>query len=171
MSDSSELRADHEAEVSRLEREISMLLRRSRSAMKVMAGRVHPAVDAASYTVLLTIARTEPLRLVELAEEIGLDKSTMSRQVTALTKLGLVRRRPDPDDGRAFLLELSDEGEQQLAELSRQRHDAWLERLDDWSTEEIASLADGLTKLAALIAAPAPHRPAEIRSGAAVGSR
>lgn len=158
MSDSSELRVDHDAEVSRLEREVSMLMRRARSTMKVMAGRVHPAVDAASYAVLLTIARTEPLRLVDLADEIGLDKSTMSRQVTSLIKLGLVRRRPDPEDGRAFLLELSDEGERQLAELSQQRHDAWLERLDDWSTEEIASLADGLTKLAALMTAPQSDR-------------
>jgi DNA-binding MarR family transcriptional regulator len=62
--------------------------------------------------------------------------------------VGLVRRRPDPQDGRAFLLELTDDGRQRLDEVMRLRHDHWRERLDSWSTGEIAALADGLTRLA-----------------------
>lgn len=139
---------EHDAQVERLEREVSLLLRRSRGVARALAGRVHPDIDAGSYAVLVAVARAAPVRLVELAEEFGLDKSTMSRQVTSLLSVGLVRRRPDPQDGRAFLLELSDDGQQRLDEVMRLRHEHWRARLDSWSTGEIAALADGLTRLA-----------------------
>ncbi len=149
--------AEHDAQVERLAREVSLLLRRSRSVLRALAGRIHPEVDAGAYAVLLTIGRAGPLRLVELAEEFSLDKSTMSRQVTSLLELGLVARRPDPDDGRAFLLELSPDGRERLDAVSRARHEVWRERLGEWSTEEIGALADGLTRLATTL--PVPERP------------
>jgi DNA-binding MarR family transcriptional regulator len=147
---------DHDAQVERLEREVSLLMRRSRTVLRTLATRLHPDVDAGSYAVLLAIARAAPLRLVELAEEFGLDKSTMSRQVSALLRLGLVRRSPDPLDGRAFLLELSDDGRHRLEEVSRARHEEWRERLAAWTTDDIATLADGLTRLAATLSPPEP---------------
>lgn len=150
---------EHDAEVERLEREVSMLLRRSRSVLRALAGRVHPDIDAGSYAVLLTISRSAPLRLVELADEFGLDKSTMSRQVTALQSLGLVRRRPDPEDGRAFLLELSEDGRRRLDEVKRSRHEVWRERLASWTTEEIADLADGLMRLTTALPDPGREPP------------
>ncbi len=150
---------EHDAEVERLERKVSMLLRRARSMLRALAGRVHPDIDAGNYTVLLTISRAGPLRLVDLADEFGLDKSTMSRQVTALQSLGQVRRRPDPQDGRAFLLELSDDGRRRLDEVMRSRHEVWQERLASWSTQEIADLADGLTRLAATLPEPGREPP------------
>lgn len=145
---------DHDAAVERLEREISLLLRRSRSVLRTLATRLHPDVDAASYAVLLAIARSAPLRLVDLAEEFGLDKSTMSRQVSSLLALGLVERRPDPEDGRAFLLELGEEGRERLEEVSRARHEEFRSRLASWSADEVATLADGLTRLAASLSPP-----------------
>lgn len=144
----------HDAAVERLEREISLLLRRSRSVLRTLATRLHPDVDAASYAVLLAIARSAPLRLVDLAEEFGLDKSTMSRQVSSLLALGLVVRRPDPEDGRAFLLELGEEGRARLEEVSRARHEEFRSRLASWSADEVATLADGLTRLATSLTPP-----------------
>lgn len=147
--------ADHDAEVARLEHEVSLLLRRARSVLRAVAGQVHPDVDAAAYAVLLVIGRApEPLRLADLTEEFGLDKSTMSRQVSALLQLGLVARTPDPQDGRAFLLELSPEGRRRLEEVSRARHAVWRERLAGWSAGEVGALADGLTRLADALPSP-----------------
>lgn len=148
---------DHDAQVERLEREVGMLLRRSRSVLRSLAVAVHPDVDGSAYAVLLTVRRRAPVRLVELAEEFGLDKSTMSRQVSGLLALGLLRRRPDPQDGRAFLLELSDVGRRRLDEVGRARHAVWTERLDSWTTDDVAALADGLERLAATL--PTPEVP------------
>lgn len=150
-------RNDHDVQVERLEQQVSLLLRRSRSVLRTMARNVHPDLDAAAYAVLLALGRAAPLRLVELADEFGLDKSTMSRQVAPLLRLGLVGRRPDPADGRAFLLELTEEGERRLGEASRARHEVWLARLRSWPTEDVAALADGLARLGATL--PAPERP------------
>lgn len=143
--------SDHDVQVERLEHEVGQLLRRSRRAMRAMAEAVHPDVDAGAYPVLLAVRRRAPVRLVELAEEFGLDKSTMSRQVTGLLTLGLIRRRPDPQDGRAFLLELTETGGRRVDEVAQARHEMWLERLDSWSTAEVAELADGLARLAATL--------------------
>lgn len=148
--------ADHDEQVERLEREVSLLLRRSRRVLRTLATQLHPDVDAGNYAVLVAIARSAPLRLVELAEEFGLDKSTMSRQVSALLQLGLVRRSPDPLDGRAFLLELSDDGRSRFEEVSRARHEDWRTRLESWSADDIATLADGLTRLATTLNPPEP---------------
>lgn len=148
---------EHDAQVERLEREVSLLLRRSRGVLRELAARIHPDADAGAYAVLLAIARAAPVRLVALAEEFGLDKSTMSRQVGSLLRLGLVQRRPDPLDGRAHLLELTADGRRRLGEVSQARHEVWRDRLASWSTAEIAALADGLTRLATAL--PAPERP------------
>lgn len=145
--------AGHEAQVERLEQQVSLLLRRGRSTARRFAERLHPEVDAGDYAVLLAIAQSGPLRLVDLAEEFGLDKSTMSRQVSALTRLGLVARDPDPADGRAFLLAVSDEGASRLAEVTRSRRLAWRSRLEAWSTADVTTLADGLERLASEVAA------------------
>ena len=56
-----------------------------------------------------------PLRASDLVARLGLDKSTVSRQVASLVDLGLVDRGADPDDGRAQVLTPSAEGAARLA--------------------------------------------------------
>ena len=58
---------------------------------------------------MLKCLQTEgPLRAGALADCLQSDPSTVSRQVAALVKDGLLERRADPDDGRASLLVLTD---------------------------------------------------------------
>ncbi len=52
-----------------------------------------------------------PLSLNELAAHLYLDKSTTSRVVDALHKKGYVERLPNPQDGRALLLEATPPGQ------------------------------------------------------------
>lgn len=65
---------------------------------------------------LAAMAETEGLTLNELAAELYLEKSTVSRIVKKLEEKGLVDRSPHPEDGRAVQLTVSPEG--------RQLHDA-----------------------------------------------
>jgi DNA-binding MarR family transcriptional regulator len=48
-----------------------------------------------------------PLSVSELARRLGVSQQAASKQVADLEHRDLVRRRPDPDDGRASLVELS----------------------------------------------------------------
>jgi len=45
-----------------------------------------------------------------VADELGIDITTFSRQAKALAGKGLILRRVSPHDGRVTLLELTDEG-------------------------------------------------------------
>lgn len=55
------------------------------------------------------------VRLTELAERAQLSLAATSELVNDLSHLGYLARRPDPDDGRAKLIELTDRGRGLLA--------------------------------------------------------
>lgn len=61
---------------------------------------------------LAAMAETEGLTLNELAAELYLEKSTVSRIVKKLEEKGLVDRSRHPEDGRAVQLTLTPEGGQ-----------------------------------------------------------
>lgn len=136
-----------EQEVDRLEEQLSAFHRRSRRFLRSFASRVHPGIDASTYAVLLVITQAGPLRQGDLAEEFGLDKSTMSRHVSTLIRLGLVDRDPDPVDGRAFLLKLSEDGQRRLDAVSAARRAEWRDRLADWDTAELRAFTAALARM------------------------
>ena len=67
-----------------------------------IAGSAEIPLDRARYVVLRAVAESEPVRTTALAEQVGVDPSTMSRHVTVLDPGGLrhphrrSRRRPRP---------------------------------------------------------------------------
>lgn len=69
-----------------------------------------------AYDVLLRLAGApeRALRMTDLAERVGLSPSGLTRLVDRLVAKDLVRRRPDPNDGRAALASLTDPGLRQL---------------------------------------------------------
>ncbi|MER7035279.1 MarR family transcriptional regulator, partial [Streptomyces albidoflavus] len=74
-----------------IQRELTAFARRARAT----AARLHPDLPLVSYTLLAHIDYRQGCRATDLAAHYMLDKSTVSRQVAALEKLGLVERHPD----------------------------------------------------------------------------
>jgi DNA-binding MarR family transcriptional regulator len=68
------------------------------------------AVDDDRYAMLSLIGVRAPVRLTELAFDLGLPLTTASDAVRRLEARGDVRRRPNPDDGRSYLFELTPAG-------------------------------------------------------------
>ena len=68
--------------------------------------------DLAWYDLLWTLYRQpgRSLRVKELADEVVLSPTAMSRFVDRVEAAGCVRREPDPDDRRALQVSLTDEG-------------------------------------------------------------
>ena len=66
-------------------------------------GEVRPSYGS----VLLPLYEQDGLRMVELAERARLSKQTMTTLVRLLERDGLVRRKRDRDDGRAFRISLT----------------------------------------------------------------
>src|ERR1700684_3215223 len=57
-------------------------------------------LDRALFPLLIVVERKGPLGVVELAELVGRDYTTVSRQITKLDSLGLITRRPSKSDKR-----------------------------------------------------------------------
>lgn len=136
----------HEAYV-RLEREVALLLRRARAISGRLGGELHRDLDGAAYGLLVLLDDAGPLRASDVVARLGLDKSTVSRQVAALVDLGMVDRAADPDDGRAQVLSISAEGHRRLSEVREARRARWEADLADWPVSDVATLAALLGRL------------------------
>ncbi|MFD8200204.1 MarR family winged helix-turn-helix transcriptional regulator [Streptomyces sp. NPDC059701] len=126
-----------DAAVETIQREMTAFARRARAS----AGRMHPELSLVSYTLLGHLEERDGCRATDLAAHYALDKSTVSRQVAALERVGLVERRVDPDDHRVQVLHLTDAGRSILAQVTESRRTAFRERLADWSAEDLTRFA------------------------------
>ncbi|QHA08840.1 MarR family transcriptional regulator [Streptomyces broussonetiae] len=88
---------EDERELPGLVRELVTLSRRFRSN----ADRLHPDLSFVDYSLLSEMAERGGVRAGDLVGLYSLNKSTISRQVTALQRDGLVVRETDPDNPRA----------------------------------------------------------------------
>ncbi|MFE9042829.1 MarR family winged helix-turn-helix transcriptional regulator [Streptomyces sp. NPDC007818] len=131
-----------EASVDVIQRELTAFARRARAA----AARVHPEIPLVSYTLLAHIADRRGCRATDLAAHYLLDKSTVSRQLAGLEKLGMVERRPAPEDHRVQVLHPTEAGLAVLATAQANRLAAYQERLKDWSGEDLARFAGYLLR-------------------------
>jgi DNA-binding MarR family transcriptional regulator len=129
-----------------LEHEIGKLLRRVRRGLTERAVQVDPSLNATAYPLLVTLNEFGPHRAADLADLFALDKGAVSRVVHQLVELGLIERTPDPHDGRASILQVTDKARQRMAALAERRHEEVGARLSDWDPEAIVELADGLAR-------------------------
>lgn len=133
--------------VVRLEAELGLLMRRARASAERLARQVHPDLEPSAYPLLARIEREPDVRASELAEHIGVGRGTMSRQLGRIEQLGLIERRPDPDDSRGQLIRVTPEGARRV-DAARVARRAYLESaLGAWSGEERAQLAEQLHRL------------------------
>lgn len=130
-----------------LERELSVFLRRARASSGEMAREVHPDLEPAAYGLLVRLEEAGQQRATDLAGYFGVGKATMSRQLRALEGLGLVAREPDPADGRASLVRLTDEGRSRFRRVRGARRDRYMSKLAGWDRGEVAELARLLHQL------------------------
>ncbi|QNP65273.1 MarR family winged helix-turn-helix transcriptional regulator [Streptomyces genisteinicus] len=130
-----------------LERELAVFLRRARASSGEMARELHPDLEPAAYGLLVRLEEAGAQRGTELAAYIGVGKATMSRQLRALEEVGLVTREPDPADGRASLVRLTDEGVARFRHVRDARRARYVSKLAGWDRGEVAELARLLRQL------------------------
>lgn len=72
------------------------------------------------YDVLYTLTKADgPQRIGDLQGAVLLSQPALSRLVDRLVQRGLVAREPDPEDGRAVRIRLTDEGRRVQREIGR----------------------------------------------------
>jgi DNA-binding MarR family transcriptional regulator len=137
--------ADDEA-FNALEQELGTLLRRARAMSAEMGREVHPDLDPEAYGLLAGIHDYSWARASDLALHFGLGKATVSRQLKVLAELGLIERRPDPADGRAHVLALTEEGRQRLESARTARRKRWNAVLGTWPIDDVRLMAGMLAR-------------------------
>ncbi len=105
-------------------------------------------LDHSVHMVLFVLRCSGALRLSDLAGRLELDASTASRHVRSLEQLGLVRRSPDPDDGRAFRVELTEQGIEQWEAGARRRMELLSAAMDGWSEDDVQTFERLMTRFA-----------------------
>ncbi len=82
-------------------------------------------ISARHRAVFLHLGQNGACRSVDLAQAAGVRPQSMMAIIHELEQLGLIERRPDPDDSRAKLIDFTDPGRRLIAELSRSTETVW----------------------------------------------
>jgi len=131
----------------RLTASLSQLVRTGRHVSSRAAAQLYGDLPSFGWALLVPLERNGAQRCSALAAQAGVDISVASRQLTTLERAGYVVRRPDPNDGRASLLNLTDAGTEALASARSLRADWALGALAGWDEPDARLLSDLLDRL------------------------
>lgn len=149
-----------------LTEELLALTRLTRSA----SHKTHNDVSTATGAVLAIVESCPGVWTKEIAVRLGVGLSVASRHTAELVRSGLLRREPDPADGRAARLHLTETGRECLIALRSQNVDWVAAALGDWSEADVATAAQLLHRLTddlhtALVRHGVPGAPTNPREG------
>jgi DNA-binding MarR family transcriptional regulator len=119
-----------------------------RARARLLAAAQHD-VEWSAHIILKCLHSEGEMRASALAECLHSDPSTVSRQVAALVKEGLLERRSDPEDGRASLLALTPAADAVLADHDEIRLEHFARVLDGWSETDLRRFAALLRRFTA----------------------
>jgi DNA-binding MarR family transcriptional regulator len=119
-------------------------------------------LDMGDYEVLVRLSEREgrELRMCDLAEQLQLSPSGLTRRLDGLVSAGHVERVPSDDDRRVMLARLTESGDALLARSAPAHVDSVREHfIDLLTTREVAALASAFRKVAAHLADQQTPRP------------
>lgn len=154
---------DHRT-LGRIETEVALLMRMGEATRRGTGTTEHRVLDRAAYVILRHLAEAGPQNISALAARLNLDGSTVTRQVSAMQRDGLITRAPDPRDGRGAVVSPTPAGTQRMSTVRAARTRLYGDILGDWPAADRSALADLLERLNAALdahvhrrARPGPH--------------
>ena len=110
------------------------------------ARMVHPDLSPVAYSMLMALNESGSRRASDLVGLFSVDKGAVSRQVQSLLELGLIERAPDPEDRRAAILSITEEGSRRLASIAAARRSEVIDRLAEWSDEDLQAFVSAMAR-------------------------
>ncbi|GAA2342963.1 MarR family winged helix-turn-helix transcriptional regulator [Streptomyces violaceusniger] len=129
-----------------LQHQVAVFARRAEQTRLGGVGQARNSMDRAAYLLLNRLDQEGPMGVKALAGSMGIDSSTVTRQVAPLVDSGMVKRTSHPEDGRAVVLQLSPRGKARLEEVRSSRRDLMSRVTGDWTAEERDLFCDLLTR-------------------------
>lgn len=106
------------------------------------------SLDRALFPLLVLIQRRGPIGVGELADRVGRDYTTVSRQVAKLEKVGLIARRSGKTDRRVTEAVVTEKGQAMSELLDAARERLAGSALAGWSASDLEELARLLRRFA-----------------------
>ena len=103
-------------------------------------------ISPRAFCVLTTASSGEHTQ-IELAQKVGLDKTTLVVTLDDLEESGLARRKPSPQDRRARVIEVTAAGRRRVGEAKRIVDAIQADVLSSLPGRERKALVDGLARL------------------------
>jgi DNA-binding MarR family transcriptional regulator len=104
-------------------------------------------VGVSQAQILLHLVRDGSQRVSQIAASQGVSGASATGLISRMEESGWVRRRPDPTDGRAVLVEVTEPGRRVLDEVAAARTRLLAMRLGALSREQLAQIAAALPAL------------------------
>jgi DNA-binding MarR family transcriptional regulator len=105
------------------------------------------AIDPTRQAILQQAAMKGHVRPSELASELGLYQSSITRQSRTLEDDGLIKVEADPADRRSCLISLTESGWEEVRRLTKIGLDRFGEFMGDWDAEDVRTLGQLLGRL------------------------
>lgn len=147
-------------EIAAVEEQLRSLFVRVRAVWKEAAAAVHPELQPVGYKILSAVVRRGPMHAGAIAEALEIDKSVVSRQVRQLETLGLATSQPDPNDGRARIVEPTPVAVERVGRKSSRMQQQLYAQLRTWPAADVGELARLLARLSSDVLAEGDEPPA-----------
>jgi DNA-binding MarR family transcriptional regulator len=99
------------------------------------------SLDRALFPLLIVIGRKGPIGVVELAELVGRDYTTVSRQISKLDGLGLINRHPSKTDSRVREAVITAKGKEMTSAIDAARERMATVLFAKWRKRDLQDLA------------------------------
>ena len=127
---------------------MGLVMRTSESYLDDLAASFDAGLHHGTVLPLTVLHRIGPARVSELADALGLDRTTVTRHLDELERRGLIDRRPDQRDRRAMQISLSPKATTHLDSMRAMNRKRIKRMCSDWTPEERQSFANLLTRFA-----------------------
>lgn len=107
------------------------------------------SLDRALFPLLVGIERLGPIGVVDLADRVGRDYTTVSRQVAKLESLGLVQRQEGVEDRRVLEAMVTPKGKVMTDAVDAARERMGRAIFAKWKERDVAELVRLMQKFAA----------------------
>lgn len=109
------------------------------------------SLDRALFPLLVLVERLGPIGVVELADRVGRDYTTVSRQVAKLETLGLVDRQESATDRRVREAVVTEKGKALTDRIDEARAKMGMAIFASWDTQDVEDLVRLMVKFAEAI--------------------
>lgn len=108
-------------------------------------------LDRALFPLLIGVERLGPIGVGDLADRVGRDYTTVSRQIAKLDSLGLVERAASEKDARVRVASITPKGKTMTDAIDRAREAKARSLFKSWSEEDFDNLLRLMQRLATAI--------------------